>query len=85
MKKVVPLLLLGALLSTSCEFLVTEIVTPNQCKRCKVLDVFSEVVWSDDECGGYRVNLETECKAAAYDWGDDAVCYCESYKEEDDG
>jgi len=65
------------------------IVFPNQCQRCMVLDVYGEVVFENEGCGGSNTNLEEEAKIAAYDWsrsGDlcEYTVTCESWVLEED-
>lgn len=70
-------------LTNSCGFLFREIVTPNMCMKCEILNPSNVVVWSSDECGGEVYNMETKAKASAYDYGCDFTLNCKNYRKKD--
>jgi hypothetical protein len=61
---------------TSCAQILGDLLFPNYCQECKVLDMSNSVVWSEEECGGGQDDMETRCKAEAYDRGYGATCEC---------
>jgi hypothetical protein len=66
-KFIVIIMILSAMLFTSCAWLFNGIVFPHQCKKCQVVDkVTNEVVWSDEGCGAAVTNLEDNAKVQAY-------------------
>jgi len=69
--------------TTSCGYLLREIVTPNNCKKCQIYNQSNDVVWERDECGGDVYNMELKAKAEAYDFGCDYTLKCNSYKKDD--
>ena len=69
---------------TSCAYMFNEVVSPNRCKKCVVVDQFGTEVWSEDECGGGTANMDLRCKAEAYDRGCDYTCQCEVYRTEEE-
>jgi len=68
-------------LNSRCAYVAREVVAPNSCKRCEILNAQGTSVWSDDDCGGGVANMELKCKAEAYDLGCNHICNCESYKK----
>ncbi len=56
------------LLFTSCNYIITALVFPNRCEKCKIIDKYTqEVVWSEEDCGGAVAGLEDRAKVEAYD------------------
>ena len=70
-----------ALTTASCGYIVTKIFSPNTCMKCIVIDTFGSEVWSEEDCGGGKYNMEQRCKAQAYDY--EGTCECERYKMEE--
>ncbi len=67
-KVIIVVCFMVALLFTSCAWLFNGLVLPNQCKKCKVIDKFTnDVVWSDEGCGSAMTHLEENAKVQAYD------------------
>ena len=57
-----------ATIFTSCAYLFNAIVLPKQCKKCDIIDTFTnQVVSSDEGCGGGMTNIEENSKVKAYD------------------
>jgi|GEM_PF-6520977 len=68
-----------------CTRMLGDIFFSSYCLRCKVTEWALETpYWSSEECGGGKDELETECKAAAYEQHrsghPNAVCECETYR-----
>ena len=75
-KNILPAILITIVL-TSCAEILSVIIAPNKCNFCEVRDVFGTIVWS--ESGSYFSNIETKCKAEAYDLernGSSHTCSC---------
>ena len=75
---------LTSCIAVSCGYLFREVATGNSCKKCEVRDNdgTGSVVWSEDDCGGGVHRMEDRCKIAAYDFGCNHKCSCETYKQE---
>jgi hypothetical protein len=68
MKIKILIIILSATLFSSCAYIFNGLVFPNQCKKCMVIDKFTnEVVWSDEGCGSAVTGLEEDAKVKAYD------------------
>ena len=68
--------------ATSCGYMQSlKVFSPNTCKKCVVTDEWGSEVWSEEDCGGGKYNMDQRCKATAYDYG--GTCDCETYREED--
>ena len=68
-----------ATLFSSCAQILGDMLFPNYCQECKVIDTFGDVLWSSEECGGGQAEMEEECKAKAYDegqWKNNVRCEC---------
>lgn len=75
MKKLIVLtVVIIAVALTSCAYLFNAIVFPRQCKKCEIIDAFTnQSVWSDEGCGGEITNLEENAKAQAYDMNQGSI------------
>jgi hypothetical protein len=52
----------------SCANIFNGIVLPKQCKKCEVIDSYTnESVWSTEGCGSANTKLEEDAKIKAYD------------------
>jgi hypothetical protein len=86
MKKIL-FLSLVALLTASCSNIFNSIVIPNQCKKCEVIDTYSqEVLFKNEGCGGSNVRLEEDAKVAAYNMSrNGSICNvevrCETWRK----
>ncbi len=74
-----------------CSFLFNEIIMPNRCKHCEVINTMTnEVLWSDEGCGGDMAGMEDRAKIEAYDLSRTSfsLCnlevVCNTWKEEKD-
>lgn len=75
-------ILISSAFLVSCGYMARQVLTPNTCKKCDIIDQFGEVVWSEDDCGGGVYNMEQRAKATAYDYGCGNTVNCYSYKSE---
>lgn len=87
MKKLIYVLPLVFLMS--CAQVFNEMVLPNQCKKCEVVNTLTgEVLWSEQGCGGDNTRLEEQAKIVAYDESrlgniGDVEVRCETWKKEE--
>lgn len=93
LKKIVfgGLLLFMALSISSCNAMFNAIVLPNQCKKCVVVNIYTEQILETFEgCGGSNTNLEGQAKEAAYNLSRsgtnlcDLEVRCETWKQENE-
>ncbi|MFK7757687.1 MAG: hypothetical protein AB8B53_12225 [Flavobacteriales bacterium] len=62
------LIIFSSIMLISCHSIFNSVVTPNQCKKCRVIDLNTNaVVFENEGCGGTNVRLEEKAKEAAYD------------------
>lgn len=80
-KSIFSLLILSALLA-GCASIARELIMPNQCQKCQVIDPNGVVVWEDEGCGGDVSGMEDQCKITAYDYGCGYICSCETYRQD---
>jgi hypothetical protein len=79
MKIKILIIILASTLLSSCAYLFNGLVLPNECKKCKIIDKFTnESVWSDEGCGSAMTHLEEDAKVKAYDMN--AASYMERYE-----
>ena len=56
------------ILSNSCANIFNGVVLPNSCKRCEVINSYTQqVVWDTEGCGSENTRLEEKAKEKAYD------------------
>lgn len=74
---------------TSCASMFNGAVMPNQCKRCEVINKFTNEVLSTFEgCGSENTRLEEQAKESAYDLSRNGnLCnlevVCQQWKKEE--
>ncbi len=83
------LIYLIIIITFSCANIFKEVVLPNQCKRCELIDQNSrQVLWTKEGCGGENTYIERDCKVEAYDQSrgnrnlGDLECDCRTWKKE---
>jgi hypothetical protein len=65
--KILIIVLLITLFS-GCANIFNGLVLPKQCKKCEVIDNYTnESVWSTEGCGSANTKLEEDAKIKAYD------------------
>jgi hypothetical protein len=68
MKIKIIIVIIAATTLTSCAYIFNGLVFPHQCKKCEVIDKFTNTsVWSDEGCGSGITNVEENAKVQAYD------------------
>jgi len=76
-------IMLTGLILISCGYMFREVVTTNSCQSCYVVhETTLDTVWSEEDCGGGVHRMEDRCKIAAYDFGCEYKCTCETYKQD---
>lgn len=76
---------------SSCGAIFNEVVMPNHCKRCQVVNIYTnQVLWSDEGCGGETAGMEDDAKIQAYEQSrlSNNLCEvevrCETWRAEED-
>jgi len=78
MKKTSLIAFISLLSLTSCANIFNNIVFPNSCKQCEVINrVNNEVLFSNKGCGGDNTKLEEEAKIRAYDLSYESYNLCD--------
>lgn len=81
------LFIIGSLFS-SCAFMLHEMILPNQCQRCSIIDMQTNaIVYHQEGCGGEVAGMEESVKALAYDYiNDEGYCdyqvICDTWTQE---